>query len=178
MLYVAARLGESSGGSQPQKSTGQAPFSLTGSPVVGSRYVWGSRGEGGRYETQGLTPDPSPQTPASSSSRYKKRPGSVGQISGKAFISSRSGSPLDRGRSGHRLDRGRRRPGLCRRPRTPFPGTTCYQCTTCFSRGVCRVPQRPAPEGRPQEVYLSKICLSFSPTGSGARKYAPENQPG
>ena len=33
-------------------------------------------------------------------------------------------------------------------------------------------------EERPQEVDLSKIWLSFSPTGSGARKYALENQSG
>ena len=36
----------------------------------------------------------------------------------------------------------------------------------------------PRPKGAPQEVDFSKIWLSFSPTGSGARQYAPDKQPG
>ena len=67
----------------------------------------------------------------------QEKAGSYRKTSGKAFISSRSGSSLDRGVSGRRVYRTRRGSGSCRRPRTRFREATCCRpAPTLFSCGL------------------------------------------
>ena len=86
---------------QKRVTTAQTVFSLTGTPVVGSCYVWGSRGEGVRYGTQGLTP---PQPP---------------KVTRRAFRGTRKG----RVRLTRSLEKASSRPDLARRSTGASPDT-------------------------------------------------------